>query len=202
MKRFLHGVVVAMVSVGAVAPAFADEQMWVATDRLNRRTCPSTECGVVGQLFFRESAVVIEQRDGWARISKFYDASCSGGRSAYVDKGNAACSPENGIVDGQFAEWVSMEHLVADRPQDPGAGSSGTAKLVSGSDDFRLHQAAFVKAAESLLASGQCVTQDFVEMGGFWKSTTNHASQPVYYTYCKGGQDRIYLNVQSGAIFR
>src|SRR5690606_14671629 len=57
---------------GWSAPVLADEQMWANSDRVNRRTCPSTECGVVGQLFFRESAVVLEKRNGWGRISQYY----------------------------------------------------------------------------------------------------------------------------------
>ena len=84
---------------------------WVTSDRLNRRTCPSTRCGVVGQFFFREAARILETKNGWARISGYYDASCVNGRSEYVDEGNAECNPDNGIVDGRLAEWVSTQFL-------------------------------------------------------------------------------------------
>ena len=46
-----------------------DARLWVTSERLNRRTCPSESCGVVGQLFFREGVTVHEERDGWARIT-------------------------------------------------------------------------------------------------------------------------------------
>src|SRR5215217_35282 len=69
---------------------------WVSIDRLNRRTCPAASCGSVGVLFFREKATLYEERQGWARISRYYDASCQNGRSIYVDTGNASCDSENG----------------------------------------------------------------------------------------------------------
>ncbi len=62
-------------------------QYWVTSERLARRTCASSRCGVVGQLMFRESAQVYEMVDGWARITEPYDASCAEGRSDYVDSG-------------------------------------------------------------------------------------------------------------------
>ncbi len=85
-----------------------DAKYWVTVDRLNRRTCPATNCGVVGGLFFREGVNVLEQKDGWARISKYYNASCVDGKSEYLDEGNSECVPSNGIVEGEFAEWVSF----------------------------------------------------------------------------------------------
>ena len=85
------------------------DKYWVTSDRLNRHTCPSTDCGIVGQLVFREGADVFEDKDGWARISQHYDASCANGRSEYVDSGDSRCAPENGIVDGKFAEWVETD---------------------------------------------------------------------------------------------
>ncbi len=113
----LVSLIACFVLTGAFAPSpetaetampEGDERYWVTSERLNRRTCPSESCGVVGQLFFREGVTIHERRDGWVRASQTYDASCVGGRSEYVDTGNAACAPANGITDGQFAEWVSV----------------------------------------------------------------------------------------------
>ena len=180
-----------------------DERLWVTSERLNRRTCPSESCGVVGQLFFREGVTVREERDGWARITQTYDASCVGGRSEYVDTGNAACDPANGIADGQFAEWVSMEYLSETRPPDPAAGASGIEELVSGSDDFSRYRTAFAEAAQSLIAQRRCTERDFRDMGG-WVKSTSHRNQPVYFTYCGGATvaNRLYLNADTGEIFR
>lgn len=199
MRSMLFSAIVIVVATGS---AMAETQMWVTGDTANRRTCPSTECGVVGKLFFRESAKVAETKNGWGRVSKFYDASCVGGRSQYVDSGRADCTPENGIVDGRFAEWIKLDLLSEVRPADPAAGASGTAKLVAQSDDFHRYEAAFVKAAEELMASGTCSPSDFAEFGSWAKSTSR--GEGIYFMYCGGmtASNRIYLDVASGRTFR
>ena len=93
-----------------------------------------------------------------------------------------------------------MDLLSGARPADPGAGATGTAKLVAQSDDFHRYEAEFVKAAEALMASGRCTAGDFTDMGGFVKSTDKGAG--IYFTYCGGGSDRIYLDVATGRTFR
>lgn len=177
---------------------------WSAVDRLNRRTCPSTQCGVVGQVFFRESVQIFEIQNGWARITHYYDASCVLGVSEYIDFGNPRCEADNGIVEEQFAEWVSVEHLSETRPPDPGANRVGIADAVSQSDDFRRYERQFVDAAAQLINDGRCTERDFRNNGGWIKSVTTHRDQPVYFTYC-GSFDRsgrLYLDVSSGRIFR
>jgi len=186
------------------SPLLAADKHWVTVDRLNRRTCPDIHCGVVGQLFYREGVTIFEEKEGWARISKYYDASCRDGQSEYVDAGNATCSAPNGIIDGQLAEWVSLMFLAPTRPADPAAGESGIAKVVGNSDDYRKHKAAFVRATEKLIASGRCTLGDFEQSGGWLKSTTTYRNQPVYFSYCGGftRANRLYLNVDTGEIFR
>ncbi|WP_417419106.1 hypothetical protein [Hoeflea sp.] len=190
----------AAAAVAISVPAMAQTQMWTSVDLANRRTCPSTECGSVGTLFYRESAKVFETRNGWSRVSQYYDAACSGGRSAYVDAGRADCTPANGVEGWQFAEWVRSDLLTAKRPADPSVGASGTAKLIGQSDDFRLHRDAFVKATDELIASGTCRASDFEEWGGWMKSSNKGAG--IYFSYCGGGSDRIYLDIGSGRVFR
>lgn len=186
----------------AESPPATLGKMWVTSDRLARHTCPSASCGVVGRLFFREAADVAEIEGNWGRVSKRYDASCSGGNSAYVDDGNAACVGDNGIVDGQLAEWVEIAYLSPNRPADPAEGAIGVSKLIAGSDDFRTYEAAFVNAAQKLMESGQCTEADFKEMGGFMKSTNNQG--PVYFIYCGGmtAANRLYLNAATGKTYR
>lgn len=174
--------------------------MWVTTDRADRRTCPSAECGTVGNLFYREAASVFETKNGWARVTKYYAVPCTAGRFDYVKSGKADCSPANGIVDGKVAEWVRLDRLSRNRPADPAAGAEGIAALVGQSDDYRHHKAAFVKAAEKLLSSGECTEKDFKDIGGWMKSTNKGAG--IYFTYCGGGPTRIYLNVSNGRTFR
>ena len=181
----------------------ADERSWVTTERLNRRTCPSENCGIVGQLFFREGVEIYETQDGWVRITQPYDASCVNGISEYVDAGNNACSAENGISGDQFSEWVSAAYLSQIRPDDPGASATGDETLVAGSDDFARYRTQFSAAAQQLIQRGRCSAQDFREMGG-WVKSSNHRNEPVYFTYCGASHvsNRLYLNAETGEIFQ
>ena len=216
-NRGLVGMVVAPLLVTALLTACAEQptsspvetthaepsnKYWVTSDRLNRHTCPSTDCGIVGQLFFREGTDVFEDKDGWARVSQYYDASCANGRSEYVDSGDSRCDPENGIVDGKFAEWVEADFLSENRPPDPAADATGVEALISGSDDFQKYRTAFAEAAGSLIVSGQCRAEDFREIGGWVKSTLTYRDQPIYFTYCQNSRVRLYLNAETGEVFR
>lgn len=182
--------------------AIAAEKMWVTSDRLNRRTCPSTDCGVVGQLFYREGVTVLEHKDGWARITRRYDAACTAGRSSYVDSGNNSCTPQNGITSGQFSEWVAERLLSHTRPTDPASTASSRERLVMKSDDFRKFRQVFIKAAEELILSGRCREKDFIDNGG-WVSSTKYRNKKIYFTYCGGytRSNQIYLDAETGQIF-
>ena len=191
-----------MLLFGVTQPALAAADTWVTAERLNRRTCPDATCGVVGQLFFREKATVFEVQNDWGRVSKYYDASCENGISEYVDSGKAACSEDNGIVQGRFAEWVSMKYLSKTRPTDPSAGATGDYALIKGSDDYQIYKDVFAKAASDLIAKGQCTENDFSEMGGWVKSANR--SGPVYFSYCGGMHvsNRLYLNATTGEVYK
>lgn len=186
---------------GSPSPA-EHEQMWVSSERAARHTCPSERCGVVGQYFFRESARIYERRDGWARVTEPYSASCLDGQSEYVDRGNARCDEANGVVRGEFAEWVRLDRLSDQRPPDPAEGAAAHERLVAQSDDFGRYRAAFVRAANTLIEDGRCTPADFEQMGG-WVKSSNHRDQPIYFTYCGGLtiSNRIYLDAATGRIF-
>ena len=151
---------------------------------------------------FREKATIFEDRNGWARVSKYYDAFCRNGLSQYVESGNAACTESNGIVDGRFAEWVSLRYLSSMRPADPSAGATGGYALVSGSDDYGKYKDVFAQTAAQLIASKRCTKGDFDETGGWLKSMI-HNDSPVYFTYCGGIhlRNRLYLNAATGHVF-
>jgi hypothetical protein len=185
------------------AAAKAGDKLWVTSKRLERRSCPSEACGVVGEYFFREAADVFERKGGWARVTRPYAAACENGKSPDVERGNSACSPENGIRNGELAEWVLAEHLSSMRPPDPAESAASGEQLVAQSDDFAEHRAAFARAAGKLISDGKCTAADFKEMGGWVKSTT-HRNEPVYFTYCGGMtiSNRIYLNAGNGRVFQ
>lgn len=75
--------------------------------------------------------------------------------------------------------------------------------MIAQSDDFNLHRNAFLAAANELISEGTCTPEDFVEMGG-WVKSSNHRDQPVYFTYCGGmtTANRIYVDVSDGRVFR
>jgi len=104
----------------ATVPASAETRMWIKGDGGIRRTCPSMECGAVGRFFPGESVLVYESVDGWSRVSLYYSAGRFDGLSAYVEAGPSNCLPENGIRDGEFAEWTLSETLSATEAGGPG----------------------------------------------------------------------------------
>lgn len=180
-----------------------DGKLWVTEQYADRHTCPSEDCGVVGRLFFREAAEPMEEKDGWVRVSKYYDASCVSGRSEYVDEGASECRESNGIVDGQFAEWIKKTKLSEERPADPAHTASASEEMISQSDDFNLYREEFLIAANILISDGTCSASDFEEMGG-WAKSSNHRNKPIYFTYCGGMtiSNRVYVDVSDGRIFR
>ncbi|MFG5381333.1 SH3 domain-containing protein [Yoonia sp. R2-816] len=175
---------------------------YVVPSRLNRRTCPSSNCGVVGQLFGREKVTILENKNGWVRITEYYDASCRRGISEYVDSGNAACVTDNGVTDGRFAEWISADFISTEIPEDPSDSADSSEELVAQSDDFGLFHEQFVEAANELIESGRCSRADFIDGGGWLKSTSQ--GQNIYFAYC--GEltraNRLYLDVSNGRIFQ
>lgn len=194
---------IAVVLLGLAQPVFADSDAWVNVDRLNRRTCGSENCGIVGKLLFREKVVKLQEENGWVRITKYYDANCVGGISQYVDAGNNKCDANNGIEGGAFAEWVSASGLSGTRPADPSQNAEENYRLIKGSDDFRIHKDAFARAANELITSGRCTANDFQEMGG-WMKSSNSGDAPIYFTYCGGmtSQNKVYLNASTGEVMR
>ena len=94
-----------------LVPVKAQERMVVHVDDVYRMTCPSTECGVIGRFYFGESVPVHESLNGWSRVSGYYSAGCHDGRSAFVERGPSACTEANGIVGGEFAEWIRSDSL-------------------------------------------------------------------------------------------
>ncbi len=175
-------------------------QMYVVVDRLTRRTCPSLKCGTVGSLMYREAVEVLEERQGWGRITRTYDASCINGSSEYIDSGDARCDTENGVVDGEFAEWVTLNYLESDRPMDPAESAAADERLVAQSDDFRIYHTEFAEAARELIEQERCTESDFVEVGG-WASSPSKGDG-IYFMYCGGFSinNRLYLDVRTGEL--
>ncbi|MBL4795745.1 MAG: hypothetical protein JKY24_09675 [Pseudomonadales bacterium] len=84
---------------------------WVTASRLSRRTCPDSKCGKVGSLIFGEKVIGIEEKNGWVRITQYYEASCANGVSKLITQGNNKCLSSNGVETGYLAEWTSAKYL-------------------------------------------------------------------------------------------
>ena len=113
---------VALFALASQSPA--QSRKWVAVEDMQRHTCPSQHCGVVGYFFLRETVPVFVTVDGWSRVSVEKTAGCYDGHSIYVEKGPDECSTENGIKQGDFFEWVRSEYLADSRPSEPVKGAS------------------------------------------------------------------------------
>jgi hypothetical protein len=98
---------------------------------------------------------------------------------------------------------VPLKALSKERLDDPAAGATGIASLISDSDDYRLNKDAFVKATQSLLDQKKCTENDLKESGGWYKST-NYRDRLAYFIYCSRSHksNRIYLDVSSGQVFK
>lgn len=201
--KFLTSALICMAFSTIPTSTFSKEgDMWVTADKLSRRTCPSTNCGIVGWLIEGEKITIFEEKNNWVRITKRYYASCLSGESEYVDKGNKRCVAENGIVNGEFAEWVSKRFLTTSGPKKQIVFNSAVEKAISSSDNFQQYREAFLEISNKLVDGNQCTINDFEQMGGWLKATGNNMSKPIYFTYCGGmtKNNKVYINVKSKTV--
>ncbi len=166
----------------------------VTAGTLNVRLAPNTAGKGKCKLHRGEKVEVLEVKDGWARISRYYDGGSEG-------------------LSGDVAHWVFARHLSATPaaeglPAKPPAGenivvSSQILEAIKSSDDLPKYRNTFAWVSAKLVDSGTCKLSDFRDIGGWWRSAA-HKPGPVYYTYCGGGSnnDRIYVNAVTGEIFR
>lgn len=201
LKRLPGRVIIALVLFNICIQASAERTAWVTAMQLNKRTCPSSSCGILGALRLRDEVTVLAEMNGWARISTYYGAGCENGVSRHVVDGNANCVPTNGIAGGELAEWVSAEFLGSSLPANPWVKASGGYGLVTNSDDYRLYKDVFAQAASSLIESGRCSPSDFKTMGG-WIKSSSLSGEAAYFTYCGGMQseNKVYLDARTGKI--
>jgi hypothetical protein len=114
----VQGSVPTPVVVEADRQDVATSTMWVVAERLSIRTCAADSCGIMSGLISGSRVSVYEVVNGWARISGYSTASCENGVSFMIDDGNGDCSEQNGIIDGNVAQWVSMQFLSKKKPED------------------------------------------------------------------------------------
>ena len=183
-------------------PVLANQQAWIAFDEIDRVSCPAPSCGVIGQLMKNEQVTILEEKDGWSRISIYYDAGCRNGMSVFISQGNRDCIAENGIYEGKVAEWVKDEGLTHINPKEQLPTPKAKYDLIRMSDDFEEHKDVFADAAQGLINSGRCVKEDFEKIGG-WMSSSNYSNRPIYFIYCGGKEvtDMVHIDVSNGRIW-
>ena len=186
MKYILALLITFSLASGTYAGATSLGDYYVSSGKLNVRLDANKNGKITNTLYKRQKVEVFEIKDGWARISRYYDGVAEG-------------------VSGNVARWVFAKHLSSSRPAEEKVSNANSpvAKAIKSSDDFSKYQNVFVPAAEKLINNGSCTLADFKEMGGWWRSS-NHKPKPVYFMYCGGmtKNNRIYLNAATGVTFK
>ena len=169
----------------AFAQAEAPGRYIVTATSLNVRLAADTSGKLVDKLDMSERVNVIEVRDGWARISEYYDGTTEG-------------------LSGRVARWVYAAHLT-DKP--PAAErlkvNPAVYDAISASEDLEQLRDIFAQASQRLINNRRCKLSDFRDIGGWWRSA-EHNPEPIYYTYCGGAtnSDRVYVDTRTGEIFQ
>ena len=161
---------------------------YVFSDELNVRLSPNKTGTITNKLYYGQRVDVLAIRAGWVRISKFYP----------------------GIVEGKgkalVARWVDAKYLQDTKPKErapvfdlPSIPDRLLMKAIRKSDDFYMYGNKFYRAAEKLISKKRCSIKDFLDMGGWAKSTSRTG---VYFTYCGTTRnDRIYLRITDEKLF-
>lgn len=109
------------------------------------------------------------------------------------------------LVVGSIAGVCMMASatIYQDQRGDPPAPTFNLAAMIAQSDDLSLHRQAFGDAATALVRDSTCSEADFIENGG-WVRSTSFASRQVYFMFCGGSTvaNRIYLDADTGEVFR
>ncbi len=144
---------------------------YVTAPTLNVRLAPNGNAKITNRLYRQNQVDVLEMRNGWARISKYYDG--------HVEN-----------LSGSVARWVSVNHLSRKRPADlaqpklqrdsrisgiPKVGESGLTEK----DVVILH-----RGAKHFLDSGRCKR---IEYGDKSVSKPN-----TYYVNCGGPRNHFF----------
>jgi len=160
---------------------------FVAIEQLNVRLDPSKEASITNTLYENQKIDVYEIKNGWARISEYYNGTVEG-------------------RDGRVARWVSVKYLSRNPPVEKEFSKSGDSALeeaIRGSNNYSKYKKSFIKASETLIQEERCTLNDFKKIGGWVRSST-HKPKPIFFTYCgrMTTENRIYLNAETGKLFK
>ena len=187
MTRVALSVFIAIFAVSiAFAKAESPGDFVVTAGTLNVRLAANKAGIVSSKLYEQEEVEVFEFKNGWARISQYYDGEIEG-------------------LSGNVARWVFATHLSAKRTvAEKTIVNSPIVEAIKSSDDLAKFQDTFVSVSEKLVNSGECKLSDFEDIGGWWRSAEHKQAGLIYYTFCgdAGNNHRIYVNTATGKTFR
>ncbi|MDR9826504.1 hypothetical protein RCJ22_12875 [Vibrio sp. FNV 38] len=158
------------------------KQYYVAKPRIGIREVRELDGYFERELFHGDKVVVLEELEGWGRISSYF---------VYQEGGE------------EVAEWVLMSDVQEAPPeisQEERYAILGDS--LEGSDDYLLYQDLLIQYADQLIEEKICDLLDFEQSNG-WMRSINYADRQVYFVYCGGLRpvDKVYLDVLNGNIF-
>jgi hypothetical protein len=178
MRARLLLVVSALVLMGA---ADAPGVYYVTVGQTDERLAPSPSSQSTNRIYRQQKVDVFEVRDGWARVSKYYDGSVEG-------------------VSGEVARWVLAVHLGKQRPadlpqpkvdRDPRIAESAIGKV--GEDGLTEQDVRILyRGAQHFLDTGRCSR---VEMADKSVSKPN-----TYYVNCGEPQNIFFTAADLPAV--
>lgn len=139
-------------------------EAYVSKDRATVYLNHNSNSKTTNTLGLGDKVDVLEDKNGFSRISKYYDGSLEG-------------------VSGNVARWIKSD-LLSKTPTKPNVIVNTELELaLKGSDDFHLYKDKFTEMSQELIFKGKCTLNDFKEWGGWMRSTKKHNT---YFTYCGG----------------
>ena len=100
MRRLILALSACLLTAGsATAAATGSGSHYVTARTLNVRLAPAANAKITNRLYRQNRVEVFEVRDGWARISRYYNGRVEG-------------------ISGNVARWVAANHLATQRPDD------------------------------------------------------------------------------------
>ncbi|MDW6004567.1 SH3 domain-containing protein [Vibrio mangrovi] len=155
---------------------------YVNEHKLAVRNAPDPESFPVRYLYKGDPVTVLEQKQGWGRISGYF----------VYQQG-----------DPEIAEWVAMDSLSEQLPViSKEEREEILMSYIDESDDLLTYKDKFLKITGQLIDEKMCSPEDFDELKG-WVRSIRYQERHVYFIYCGGikSVDKIYFDVDSGEIF-
>ena len=184
MYKTLIFIAACLLSTLAISETTPQSDYYVSADRLSVRLGPSGNSIITNTLNKNQKIEVFEIKNGWARISKYYDGKVEG-------------------KNGEVARWVSARHLSKSKSADNFMNNTPLEKSIKSSDNYAEHRDNFINISIELINSGTCSLADYKEQGG-WVRSSSHKPKPIYFTYCGGisKNNKVYINAKTGKIYK